>query len=159
MARACGIFWLVTIVLGILGYLVAPHSYVAKESIAVAGAAYLVVTGLLFVLFESVNRPIALLAALFGVVGVATSADSSLYFGIQCVLVGGLILQSSLLPRAIGVLMVIAGIGQIVVLSNLLPPAVANTIAPAGYITDAIGEIAMALWLTIAGVKEKPSIG
>ncbi|HZT13996.1 MAG TPA: DUF4386 family protein, partial [Candidatus Baltobacteraceae bacterium] len=73
--------------------------------------------------------------------------------GVQCILIGYLVIESTFLPRTIGVLMVLAGIAQLLFFSTLLPAAFTHRFAPIGYAADGVGEIAMALWLLIMGVN------
>src|SRR5579863_5752612 len=132
MARTTGAFWVLCIVTGIYGYFPAHGTQLGKESIVVGGAAYLVVTVLLYVLLRPVNQPVALIAAAFSLVGIAVSSDSPFYFGVQCILVGYLIMRSTFLPTIIGVLMMLAGLGQLFILSSLLPDAWTNPFNPVG---------------------------
>src|SRR5579883_1617603 len=104
-------------------------------------------------LLRPVNPIVALLQGAFGIVGIATSGDGSFYFGVQCILIGYLVIESTFLPRTIGVLMVLAGIAQLLFFSTLLPAAFTHKFASIGYVTDGVGEIAMALWLLIMGVN------
>jgi len=41
----------------------------------------------------------------------------------------------------------------LVALSTLLPPSLAKSLAPIGYMSDGIGESAIALWLIVMGVN------
>ena len=151
-ARIAGFFWMICVVAGICGLLVAHGTHLGHDLVLVAGAAYLVVTVVLYVLLRPVDATVSALAAAFGVIGIATTGDSSYYFGFQCILIGYLVLRSTFLPRALGALMMLAGIGQLVFLSTLLPAPLQARLAPIGYISDGIGEIALALWLLIFGI-------
>ena len=152
-ARIAGLFWVICIAGGIYGYFPARGTHLGKDSILIAGAAYLVVTVLLYTLLRAVNQIVAMLAAAFGIIGIATSGEGSFYFGIQCILVGSLVMMSTFLPRVLGILMVLAGLGQALFVSTLLPAHIAVKLAPIGFISDGIGEIAFALWLLIVGVN------
>jgi hypothetical protein len=152
-ARVAGIFWAITIVTGFYGYAAGLESHVGHVAILVAGAAYLVVTLLLYELLKPVSRSLSLLAAFFSIVGVANSADSLFFFGFYCILLGYLIFISGFFPRAIGVLMVLAGCGLLTnYLANSLPPAFAHILSPAGLGLDGVGEMALTLWLLAVGV-------
>jgi len=70
------------------------------------------------------------------------------FFGLHCLGVGFLILQSTFLPRLIGALMVLAGFGW---LTFLFPP-LANSLAPYNIIPGGIGELSLTLWLLAKGV-------
>src|SRR5687767_12438575 len=71
------------------------------------------------------------------------------FFGLHCLGVGYLILRSTFLPRIIGGLMVIAGVGW---LTFLLPP-LAHSFAPFNMLPGAVGELSLTLWLLIKGVN------
>ncbi len=154
-ARVAGAFYMITIVAGILGY-AAGRTHLADISLLVAGAAYIVVTLLLYELLKPVNRSLSLLAAFFSIVGIAHSDNSLFFFGFYCVLIGYLIIKSNLLPGAIGVLMVVAGLGHLTnVLVSLLFPALAHVVSPIALGLGGIGEISLALWLLVMGVHVK----
>jgi len=122
------------------------------RSLAISGAAYVVVTLLLYELLRPVSRPLSLLAAFFSLEGIAHAEDSVAYFGVYCLLLAYLIYQSTYLPRAIGVLMALAGVGLLINgYKFLLPPALAHGLSSAGYTLDA-GEIVLALWRLVMGV-------
>ena len=71
------------------------------------------------------------------------------FFGLHCLGVGYLIFRSTFLPRIIGGLMVVAGVGW---LTFLLPP-LAHSFAPFNMLPGAIGELSLTLWLLIKGVN------
>ena len=152
-SRVAGASWMLCVVAGIYGYFLGRGTHLGKDAILVAAAAYLVVTVLLYTLLRPVNSSVALVAAGFGLVGIATSGDSSAYFGVQCILIGYLVVLSTFLPRTIGVLMVLAGLGQLLFVSTLLPEWFTHKYGPIGYIADGVGEIAFALWLLFIGVN------
>lgn len=70
------------------------------------------------------------------------------FFGFWCMLVGYLIYKSTFLPRILGVLMVIAGVGY----STYLWPPLANSLYPYN-LALGVGELALALWLLVFGVN------
>jgi hypothetical protein len=76
------------------------------------------------------------------------------YFGCQILSVGYLIVRSHLLPRAIGVLLLLAGSSYVVVsftsfVSPLLGPRLLPLIVPIAL----LGEGALAVWLVVKGVN------
>src|SRR5579872_470777 len=152
-SRVTGAFWLLCVAGGFYGYFAAKGTHAGQDAILIAGCAYLVVTVLLYALLRPVNPVVALLQGALGIVGIATSGDGSFYFGVQCILIGYLVIVSTFLPRTIGVLMVLAGIAQLLFFSTLLPAAFTHKFASIGYVTDGVGEIAMALWLLFIGVN------
>lgn len=71
-------------------------------------------------------------------------------FGVFCILLGGLIIGSSFIPRILGVLLVAAGIGWMAFLAPNLGSAPARYIEALG----GVAEIAFMLWLVIVGIPE-----
>ena len=71
------------------------------------------------------------------------------FFGLHCFGVGYLIYRSTFLPRAIGALMMFAGIGWL----TFAYPPLANSLAPFNMAPGGIGELALTLWLLIKGVN------
>ena len=69
-------------------------------------------------------------------------------FGLCCMLVGYLIYRSTFLPRILGVLEVIAGVGY----STYLWPPLANYLHPYNLVLG-VGELALGLWLLVFGVN------
>ncbi|HEV8238317.1 MAG TPA: DUF4386 domain-containing protein [Thermoanaerobaculia bacterium] len=78
---------------------------------------------------------------------------SLLFFGCYCLLTGYLIFRSGYLPRTIGVLMQIAGVGYLLnTLAQILAPRLANQLGPAILLPALVGEGSVCLWLLIKGV-------
>jgi hypothetical protein len=71
------------------------------------------------------------------------------FFGVWCGLVGYLIFRSTFLPRVIGLLMMVAGLGY---LSLLWPPLAAH-LYPFNVLLAAPGEVSLLLWLLVRGVN------
>ena len=69
-ARIAGAFYLVTVLTSLFGFFVARGTHAGDLSNLVAGAAYVVVTMLLYQLLKPVNPGLSLLAAFFGLVGI-----------------------------------------------------------------------------------------
>lgn len=79
---------------------------------------------------------------------------SHVFFGMHCLLVGSLILRSTFLPRFIGVVMVIAGLGWLTMsFSNLVWPPLGRSLYPFIILPGALGEITLAFWLLIKGIN------
>lgn len=77
-----------------------------------------------------------------------------IFFGCECVVLGYLIFRSGYLPRAIGVLMQIAGLCYLTnSFALLLAPAFANRIFPAILMPALVGEGSLCLWLLVKGVN------
>ena len=153
-ARIAGAFYAVTVVAGIYGYLIAKGTPAGHAANLVAGAAYVVVTLLLYDLLKPVSPSLSLLAAFFSLVGIAQSEDSIFFFGFYCILLGYLIFKSTFFPRLLGILMALAGLGLLTnSLTTILSPALAKLISPYGFGLDGLGEIALTLWLLVFGVN------
>jgi hypothetical protein len=71
------------------------------------------------------------------------------FFGVWCVAIGYLIYRSTFLPRIIGVLLAIAGVGWVTQLS----PSFARQIFPFVAAASALGEIPLMIWLLVKGVN------
>ena len=72
------------------------------------------------------------------------------FFGGYDLLIGSLALESGFIPRPIGWLMVITGIGWL----TYVLPNVAARISPFNLVAGSLGEVAMILWLLARGVSD-----
>jgi hypothetical protein len=80
----------------------------------------------------------------------AQAFDMSLvFFGSWCVLIGYLIVRSTFLPRVLGVLLALAGVGYLTFLS----PPLAHELSPYNLAPAALGETSLMLWLLVMGVN------
>jgi hypothetical protein len=156
-ARIAGAFYLLNILTGASG-LVATG---ALRSTILLGstACYIVVTVLFYGLFRAVSRKLSILAAAFSLVGCLLSilgffhvdlfrANPLVFFGCYCVVIGYLILRSTFLPRVLGVLMALGGLGWLTFAS----PALSVYLSPYNMVPGILGETALTLWLLVAGV-------
>jgi hypothetical protein len=213
LARATGLLFLTTIVLGIIAQAFisdrlisfrdparTASNILANESLYRTGftlymiemASQVTETVLLFHLLKPVNRRIATLALVFGLVGCTIKIFSRVFylvpliilkqgtvgvfaanhlpslsmillhvndrgagvalgfFGIETVLESWLVVKSTFLPRWLGVVGIVAGIGWLTFLSPTLGYAVFNLVAPMAL----IGALAMIGWLLVKGVDE-----
>lgn len=155
-ARATGAFWLIVFLAGSIA-LALPRGPLFDAVNKVATLSYVVVTLLLYELLKPVSRSVALFATVSGLIGCVISlfglapvihVRDLVFFGMQCVLVGYLIFQSTFLPRILGVLMVIAGVGWL----TFAWPSFAASLAPFNLIPGMLGEGATLLWLMVKGV-------
>lgn len=81
---------------------------------------------------------------------------SLLFFGCFCVTIGLVIFRSGFLPKAIGVLMQIAGACYLInSFALIVSPAFANQLYPAILLPPLIGELSLCLWLLIKGVDSE----
>lgn len=98
-------------------------------------------------------EPSEALALVFLKVYLQTAVVGFLFFGLHCLLVGGLILRSRYLPAAVGALMVSAGLGWLTLsLSSLLSPRFAGSLFPYIGIPGLLGEGSLTLWLLLGRV-------
>ena len=125
----------------------------------VAYAFYIVVTLRFYFMFRPVNRSLSLLAAFFSLVGCANDVlslfnvapykiSSLAFFGPFCLLIGYLIFRSTFLPRILGVLMALAGVGWLIFLSPL-----ASQLSTYLEILGFLAEALLMLWLIVRGVN------
>jgi len=211
-ARMAGLFYLLTILTGGLGFYVGSRFLVSGDAAAtatkilanqplfrfgyavqlLATVCYVVVTALFYELFKPVSRNLSLLAAFFSLVGCSFGVLSCLLyfaplvvlrgaqslgsfqveqlqalallflklsaqanntglvlFGFYCLLIGYLIVRSTFLPRAVGALMVIAGLGWLTFLS----PPLAEQLAPFNMAASILGEASLTVCLLVMGVN------
>ncbi len=73
------------------------------------------------------------------------------FFGFWCALIGYLIFRSTFMPRIIGVLEVLAGVGYV----TLLWQPLAHYLYPYNLALAGPGEISLMLWLLVKGVNEQ----
>ena len=76
-----------------------------------------------------------------------------IFFGCSCIALGYLIFASGFLPKALGVLLPIAGLCYLTLsIASLLSPRLASMLFPAILVPAFIGELSFAAWLTVKGV-------
>ena len=162
-ARAAGFFWLMVILTGALALVVGGKLAVAANLISTAF--YVAATVLVYGLLKPVNRSLSLLAAIFSFVGCAIGVLGSLvnlragqvgfvFFGLHCLLIGYLILRSTFLPRFVGALMALGGLGWLTLgLASVLSPTFARSLSPYILIPGILGEATLTLWLLVMGVN------
>ena len=71
------------------------------------------------------------------------------FFGLWCLLIGYLIFRSTFMPRILGALLAISGLGWAIFLS----PPLAHHLFPYIAAASALGEIPLQLWLVVMGVN------
>jgi len=71
------------------------------------------------------------------------------FFGVYCLLIGYLIFRSAFLPRILGVLMALAGLGWL----TFLYPPLANHLSPYNLVLGFVAELAFCLWLLVMGLN------
>lgn len=155
-ARLAGALYVITIIVGSFALISARGRMVTN---LIAAASYIAVTVLFYFIFRPVNRGISLLAALLSLGGCALGMLGSLrlvaipfnplaLFGFYCLLIGYLVFNSTFLPRILGVLMAIGGVGWLTFFSGQLT----DYLSPYNYAPGIIGECILTLWLVVKGV-------
>jgi hypothetical protein len=77
------------------------------------------------------------------------------FFGLHCALLGPLLWRSPSFPSALGVLMVLAGLGYWVgSFTRFLAPDAVGLVEPV-YVLPLVGELALTGWLLIWGVRDR----
>lgn len=75
-------------------------------------------------------------------------------FGCECLVLGYLIIKSGYFPKAIGVLMQLAGLSYLInSFALILSPALAGQLFPAILLPALVGESSLCLWLLVKGVN------
>jgi hypothetical protein len=215
--RIAGILWLIVIVAGGWAFFV-PLSLIVRSDVGataanilaseqsyrlafvanlIAGACYVGVTVILYELLKPVNRTLSMLAAFFGMTGMAGVAAASIvhfaplvllgpahsvaaftptqlqalasmslrlqadvsitgmvFFGLQCLVLGYLIVRSTLVPRILGVLLALGGLSYVVAsFTTFLSPALGALISPFILPAGLVGEGSLSVWLIVKGVS------
>lgn len=142
--------------------LLSRHVAVVGEALnLISFAAYIAVTLLFYRLFKPVSWKVSLLAAVASLLGsvVGILGDFHLaphhlsplwFFGPFCILLGWLTLRSTFLPRIIGALLVLAGVGWLAYLSPATAGVLRHWIEGLGILAEA----SLMLWLVVVGVDE-----
>jgi uncharacterized protein DUF4386 len=162
-SRMIGVIYLLYFLIAMAAEGIAGRGFVTFGIAAnvVAFLCYIILTLLFYGLFRPVNRQLSLLAALFSLLGcadgilglfhVAPDQMSPLwFFGPYCMLIGYLVFRSTFLPRSLGVLMALAGLGWLIYLSPPLSIHLALYIEGLGILAEGL----LMLWLLIFGVNE-----
>ncbi len=110
-------------------------------------------------MFKPVNKSLSFLAAFFSLLGCANDVltliglvpykiNSLVFFAPFCLLIGYLISRSTFLPRILGVLMVLAGLGWLIFMSPL-----GNPLSAYLKILGFVAKASLMLWLIVKGVN------
>jgi hypothetical protein len=123
-ARITGVIYLLYFLTAVSAEAVVGHGRpVAYDAVSlIANAFYVAVTLLFYSMFKPVNRGLSALAALLSLAGCAKEVlrlfnlaplkvNTLVFFGPYCLLLGYLIFRSTFLPRILGVVMALAGLG------------------------------------------------
>lgn len=80
-----------------------------------------------------------------------------IFFGVECVLLGWLIVRSGYMPRTVGRLMQVGGVCYVInSAALLLSPAWSSRLFPAVLLPALVAELSLAIWLVARGVRSEP---
>jgi len=160
-ARTTGAIYLLYFLMAVFGASLVGRVPAAYSDAAnlIANAGYVAVSLLLYQMFKPVSRNLSLLAVMISIVGCTiqslslfhlVSPQSSLpIFGFFNLTIGYLILRSTFLPRALGLLMALSGVGWLTVLSPELLKHITTYIEIIGIAAEG----SLMLWLLVMGVN------
>jgi hypothetical protein len=142
------------------GFLSSGHAVIGTSIEIISYLLYGVLSLLLGRLFFERDRRVAVAAVVVSWIGCAIGIlrllrvptqilEPLMFFGIFCLLLGYLILESRLLPKTLGVLLLLAGVGWLV-LSIAHPHAIGSYIQGLGI----VAEFALMLWLLVFGTQK-----
>ncbi len=129
-------------------------------SVAVEAAVQLYLLGALFLLGKAEYLRAFEPEQLYALASLSVKSHSYgfgvalIFFGCVCLILGYLIFKSGFLPKALGVLMQIAGLSYLTdSFALILAPTFANRIFPAVLVPAFVGEASLCLWLLVKGVN------
>jgi hypothetical protein len=142
------------------GFLSSGHAVIGTSIEIISYLSYGVLSLLLGRLFFGRDRRIAVAAIVVSWIGCTIGIlrllrvspgilEPLMFFGIFCLMLGYLILASRLLPKTLGVLLLLAGVGWLV-LSIAHPHAIGVYIQGLGI----VAEFALMLWLLVFGTQK-----
>lgn len=160
-ARITGVVYLLYFLTAVSGEVFVGRSHpAAYDAVDLLAHAFYVALALLFYyMFRPVNRSLSMFAALVSLAGCANDIvdlfgltpykiDSLVFFGPYCLLIGYLIFRSAFLPRILGVLMVLAGVGWLIFMTPFAHP-LSSYLKIIGF----VAEMSLMLWLVVMGVN------
>jgi hypothetical protein len=155
-ARIAGIIYVIVFITGIYALLRMPGAAIAN---LIAGACYVAVTILFYVIFKPAGPALSLLAMVTSLAGCVIGALATfelttihplVFFGFFCLMIGALILRSRFLPHLLGYGMIFGGLGWL----TFLHQSFAASLFPFNIFPGILGEGALTLWLVFKGVDE-----
>ena len=163
-ARTTGLIYFLYFLTAISGQMLLNRGF-ARSGLGVSllGTVFYAILAVLFYwLFKPVNRTLSLIAALISLTGCVITALAQLhlalenmspliFFGPYCLLLGYLILRSEFLPRFLGVLMILAGLGWLIALRLPQESRVLSYVEGVGILAEGL----LMLWLLVLGVNEQ----
>lgn len=156
-ARIAGIIYVLVFITGIYAMMRMPGAQVAN---LIAGACYVAVTILFYVIFKPAGPALSLIAMLTSLAGCVMGALATfkmttihplVLFGFFCLMIGVLILRSRFLPHLLGYGMIFGGLGWLTFLNQPF----ATSLFPYNIFPGVLGEGALTLWLVFKGVDEQ----
>jgi hypothetical protein len=163
-ARITGIFYLLNFVLGITAMVWTRQGHAAAgDQMQIAGALeYALVVVLLGRLFENAGVALSWTVAMVGLAGCATGVAGALHvfgstasalavFGVYCLGLGALVLRSAVVPRLIGGLLLLGGIGWLTY-GDL---SLARSLQPYNMACGILAELIFTLWLIAFGIHHE----
>lgn len=157
-ARIAGVFYFLTIFLGIAELYV--HGHLGYAIGLIAGVSYVVVALLFYGLLKPVSKSTSMVAAAVSIVGFALGRTGfqpygvnaeMVVFGAYGLLIGYLIIRSTFLPRFLGAAMLLAGLAWLTYVS----PAIADYLAPYNMAIGGVAQLLLCIWLLAFGVNEQ----
>jgi Domain of unknown function (DUF4386) len=155
-ARVAGVFYLLSVLTAVFAEAFVRGRLLFAVSL-IPVLCFIAVTLLLYGIFRTVDKSVSLLAASSNLAGLAFEAlelhlrglnVAMMFHGFYCLLIGYLVFRSSFVPRILGVLMAVAGLGW---LTSLSPPF-AHYFHTYGQTLGFLGEGSLMLWLLVMGV-------
>ena len=155
--QIAGVIYLLSVLGAALAEIFVGGKLDAAEGLMVV-LAMIAVTLLFYDILSPLNRRLLLVAASFNLVGLAfevlrlqpRGANIAVVFdGFFCILVGCLAFRSSFLPRILGALMALGGLGWL----TLVSPMLVNYLAPYNLAFSLLGEGAVCLWVLLTGAN------
>jgi hypothetical protein len=167
LARLTGILYAVNFAIGITAMVLARQGpSAAADAMNLAGAVeYALVVVLIGRLFQGAGAALSWSVAAIGLAGCITGLAGALHlfgstatalavFGLYCLALGALVLRSRLMPRAIGLLLMLGGLGWLTYAD--LP--LARSLQPYNIALGIIGELIFTLWLLAAGLRAETHV-
>jgi len=158
-ARIAGVLYVVGLLTAIAGEAFL-HGKLALAAGYVAIFLYVIMTSLLYRLFQPVNQALSALAAFLNLIGLSFETlrwnpggvDIALVFsGGFCFAIACLVYKSSFLPRILAALVAMSGVAWVTFVS----PALADHLSPYNVAAGILGEGSLMLWFLAAGVNEQ----
>jgi hypothetical protein len=162
IVRAAGLFYLLAIATGFWSLFARGGAMVGVAN-ASAALTYAIVVVLLYRVFAPVHAGLSAAAAVVGLAGCTASLLTQLggvrlpfnplaFFGGYCLLIGTLILRSTLMPRAVGILMAFGGLSWL----TFGLPVLARMLMPYNFIPGIFAESVLTIFLLIGGRRTNP---